>query len=166
MLLVVAGAVSYFVYDAYFKEEPEPTPETEMTEEAPVIEVEGEVIEDGKGGTVTEEPEKKVPQYEGEDANLSEELTGSVTYAGVLDGVLMVRVNIDQFLASGECELTLTQNGVNIYNTVVPITQSASTATCQGFNVDASKFIAGATQIMIKMSSGGKNGIIYGEVDL
>ena len=72
---------------------------------------------------------QKVVQYEGEDPNELEELTGVVTYAGVSGENLMVRVSIDQYLTSGSCELTLTRGGATIYNSIADIVGDVATAT-------------------------------------
>lgn len=110
--------------------------------------------------------EKKVSQYEGEDPNKAEELTGVITYAGVSGDKLMIRVNIDQFLDNGECELGLRQAGMNVYNTSARIVSSASTATCEGFDVPLSSVGAGSTHIIITIKAGERVGTIEGEATI
>ncbi|MBR2725705.1 hypothetical protein IKE87_00320 [Candidatus Saccharibacteria bacterium] len=110
--------------------------------------------------------EKKVPQYEGDDPNEAEELTGVITYVGVSDGKLMIRVNIDQFLDSGECGLGLRQSGMNVYNTSARVVSNASTATCEGFDVPLSQVGTGSTHIIITVKAGEKTGTIEGEVTI
>lgn len=110
--------------------------------------------------------EKKVPQYEGDDPNTTEELTGVITYAGVNGDKLMIRVNIDQFLDSGECGLGLRQAGMNVYNTSARVVSNASTATCEGFDVPLSQVGTGSTHIIITVKAGEKTGTIEGEVTI
>jgi hypothetical protein len=110
--------------------------------------------------------EKKVPQYEGDDPNMAEELTGAITYAGVVGDKLMIRVNIDQFLTSGECKLGLRRGGANIYNLSARIVDNVSTSTCEGFDVPISELGAGNVQIVITVQSGEKTGTIEGEVTI
>ena len=110
--------------------------------------------------------QKKVKQYEGEDPNKAEELTGAITYAGVNDGVLMIGMNIDQFLGEGNCALSLMRGGDVIYSANAKIMAEVSTSTCDGFNVPVSGLGNGATEIIIKLSAGGKTGTIRGEVNI
>lgn len=160
VLLIVAGVVWYFVWSGYFKEDKEEDETTEVVENKPNED------EGGKGSFgVTEEIEKEpVVQYEGEDPNESEELTGVVTYAGVAGGKLMIRVNIDQYLEDGSCELSLIQGGVK-YSDSAKI-NSVTTATCEGFDVPVSELSGGNYQIVIKISAEGKTGTISGEAEV
>lgn len=110
--------------------------------------------------------QKRVKQYEGEDPNKAEELSGAVTYAGVNNNVLMIAMNIDQFLSEGSCALSLAQNGNVIYSADAKIVAEVSTSTCDGFNIPLNGLGSGATEIIIKLSSGGKTGTIRGEVNI
>lgn len=109
---------------------------------------------------------KKVTQYEGGDPNVAEELTGAVTYAGVTDGVLMVRVSIDQYLSEGVCELTLVQGGASIYSDTASIVGDVSTATCEGFDVPVGGLGGGNVEININLNADGKSGVIRGEASI
>lgn len=158
VLFVAAAVVCYLVWNNYFrdKEEDKPNEEQSLVEK-----YEEEKVEEKEEETVEK---KKVVQYEGEDPNIQEELTGVVTYAGVNGDNLMIRVNIDQYLESGSCELSLMQNGV-AYSDVANIVGSAATATCEGFNVSVSG-LGGDYEIVIKISSGDKTGTINGKVEI
>ena len=164
VLFVVAGAVAYLVWDNYFKDKGEKKEDT-----VEVVEDKKENDDEGKGSSNAEDEEvaekEKIVLYEGEDPNEKEDLTGVVTYAGVSGEYLMIRVNIDQYLDGGSCELSLEQNGVT-YSEVVSIAGGATTATCEGFNVPVSRLGAGGYQIKIKISSGEKTGTINGEVNI
>ena len=124
-------------------------------------------------GTKTEEESNKkiekkeeVKQYEGESPNASETLTGVISYAGVSGENLMVRVNIDQYLAGGNCKLTLIKDGAVIYNSVVGIESSVSTSTCEGFNVPVAEIGGGDFRIEVTLESDGKYGKMVGEVKI
>ena len=164
ILLVVAGIIVYLVWDGYFNNEKEDTPtpsqvSTQATEEEQEV-----VVEDEEEPAESEE--KKVKQYEGEDPNKSEELSGVVTYAGVVDGKIMIRANIDQYLEGGTCKLSLSKNGQVAYEETVSITDSASTSTCKGFDITATKLSSGDYNIVIKIESNSKTGTIRGVVSV
>ena len=132
-----------------------------------------EKSEKSKDETETEEEysermaeQKKVKQYEGEDPNQADALSGVVTYAAVNNDVLMIGTNIDQFLGSGDCNLSLIRDGKEIYSTNVGIVAEVSTSACDGFNIPTNNLGSGTTEIVIKLNSGEKTGIIRGEVSL
>ena len=122
--------------------------------------------------TSTGVEKEKVVQYEGEDPNTEAGLSGVVTYAGVSGEKLMVRVSIDQYLTSGTCELSLKKDGAVIYSDTAGIVGSASTSTCEGFDILTSSLGAnGATgagkiEININISAGGRSGVISGEAEI
>lgn len=177
VLLVVAGAGTFAVLNVIFKKdekvaEVNNTPEVEKVEEIETVgEAEIDEIEDESVGMSGEESDetnagKKVTQYEGEDPNKLDELTGVITMASVQDGVLVIRTNIDQYLSSGSCELSVMQNGSIIYSATADIGAGVSTSSCQGFDVPATVLGSGNYQINIKISSGGKTGTLNGEVNV
>ena len=108
----------------------------------------------------------KVKQYDGDDEEEDEtaDLTGVVTYAAVNGDNLMIRVNIDQFLASGTCELVLRKDGVSIYNTTTDIMSVATTSTCNGFDIPAAELESGEMTMIIYLNADGRTGEITGEV--
>ena len=109
---------------------------------------------------------EKVIQYEGDDPNTAAELSGVITYAVASGSNLMVRVNINQLLGSGTCKLSLSSGGTTIYSDTAPIVGSASTSTCEGFNVPLSALSSGKYQIIIDLTSGDKSGQITGETTI
>ena len=110
--------------------------------------------------------QQKVTQYEGEDPNTIEVLSGVITYAGVSDGVLMIRTSIDQYLTEGICELTLTRGGDIIYSDTTNIVGDVSTATCQGFDVTTAGLGEGNLEIIVNLNADGKSGAIRGEASI
>lgn len=162
VLFVAAGVVAYLVWDGYFRGKSEENINAgEANAEESITEEGGRGREDS--GEVIEK--EKVVLYEGEDPNEQEELTGVVTYAGVSGDNLIIRVNIDQYVTEGSCELNLVQGGSVIYADAANITTAATTATCEGFNVSTGG-LSGNYQIVIKISSNGKIGTINGEVNV
>ena len=112
-----------------------------------------------------EESLKEPVQYEGEDPNLSASLTGTITTARVVGSTAIIRVNIDQYLSSGSCALEL-KSASGSYSDSANIVTSASTSTCEGFNIPVKNLASGTWQIEITISSGSKNGKITGEINL
>ncbi|MBR3230847.1 hypothetical protein IKF73_02370 [Candidatus Saccharibacteria bacterium] len=163
ILVVAALVVVYLVWVNYFKDEQkidEGEEEVVMVEEKQPE----EVIDEGQA-EVVEKPE--TVQYEGEDPNVAEELSGVVTYAGVTGEKLMIRVNINQYLSSGTCELRLLlEDDVVVYSDTAGIVSAATTSTCEGFDVPVAGWGAGKYAIIINMTAGEKTGVINGEVKL
>ena len=164
VLVITAGVVCYLVWDNYFRDKKEEGEETKVSEQFDTEKKIEKEIELDNSNVDNGEDEKKVKQYEGEDPNTKEELSGTVTYAGLMDDKMVVRVNIDQYLSNGKCELSLIRNGENVYSETVGIIGSASTSTCEGF--DVSGIDIGSYDIVIKISSGDKNGTINGKVKI
>ena len=165
MLLVGAGVVCFLVWNAYFKDKDNHNDKVDasVVEEQKKEEKKTEKkTEEKKEETVEKE---KTVQYDGDDPNTKGELTGVITYAGVNNGKLMIRVNIDQYV-SGTCTLSLRREGMNVGSQEAPIISSASTATCEGFDVSTDSLGSGKTSIIIYLSGDGKTGEISGEVDL
>lgn len=159
ILLIGAVVVCYLVWESYFKEIERP----ETSEE---VEVRAETEEETPTEEVLEKKEEVI-QYDGGNPNEAERLSGAITYAGVTGDKLIIRVNIDQFLSGGSCKLRLVLEGdIEVYGDEVGIIDSASTATCAGFDVPVGGFKSGKYDIYINLSSGGKVGTINGEVSL
>lgn len=130
-----------------------PEEEKEKTEE--------ETDENKKEESASEE---KVPQYDGESPNKSETLTGLITYADVVNDELIIRVNIDQFLQSGSCNLVISRNGVTHYTKSVSIQESVTTSTCDGYKIPVSELSKGDFSVEIDLNSDNKSGKITGRV--
>lgn len=161
ILLVAAFVVVYLVWDNYFNDNKDKS--GEVGEESSVQE-ERDSGEETKNDD--EEDDKKVKQYEGDDPNDADELSGVVTYAGVVDGVVMVRANIDQYLGGGSCKLSLLSGETVVYEETANIASAASTATCEGFDISAKQLNTGDYKIIIKIEANGKTGTIRGEISI
>lgn len=162
VLLILAGAVCFLVFENYFKEKETPVEDEELETSLDVKEEEV-VIEREEEEAVKKE---EVVRYEGENPNNLSEITGVITYAGVSGDNLMIRLNIDQFLDGGECMLLLSTAGNVVYSNTVNVVDSATTSSCDGFNVPMSLLESGHYNIAVKVESGAKKGEINGEVDL
>ena len=112
------------------------------------------------------EKKEEVKQYEGEDPNESESLTGVISYTGVSGDNLMVRVNIDQYLSGGNCKLVLAKNGMAVYSGIAEIESLVSTSTCNGFDVPVTGIGAGNFVVEVTLESDGKYGKMVGEVTI
>ncbi|MBR2767267.1 hypothetical protein IKD67_04280 [Candidatus Saccharibacteria bacterium] len=164
-LLIVVGVGTAIIWNNEHQET-EQNNETEKTEDKKKDDTERHDGETEEEYSERMAEQKRIKQYEGEDPNKAEELTGVITYAGINEGVLMIRVNVDQFLSEGNCALSLMRNGDVIYSVDAKIIAEVSTSTCDGFSVPISGLGSGATDIVIKLSAGGKTGTIRGEVDI
>lgn len=168
-LLLIAGtvAVVILVKNNYFdKKDDQNTSQAVETNKTDDKKSEEKSEEKNEQKEEAKTQEQKAPQYEGESPNKSETLTGLITYADVKDGELIIRVNIDQFLQSGNCNLTLSRNGATYYSRSVGIVESVTTSTCDGFNIPISGFPSGNLQVEINLDSEGKSGKIEGRVKI
>ena len=156
----------FLVWDNYFNDKKEDKKEEQGTEQVEKKEAAEKTETGEKDEAEKAVEEKKVNQYEGDDPNEAEELSGVVTYAGVSGGNLMIRVNIDQYLESGTCNLGLRRAGANIYSAEASIVGGPATATCEGFDIPVEGLGSGNTMIVIYLNGSGKTGEITGEVTL
>lgn len=162
VLFVLAAVIVYLVWNAYFKEKEEGQ-DLNVVEET--VEVE-EKDEPEKEEDVEMPYKPKVEQYDGEDPNGSDELSGVITYAEVNGEYLTIRMNIDQYLDSGECRLDLMRGGSIVHEEVTEIVGNVSTASCAGFDVPISIVGGGVVDIEIHLESDGKMGVVRGEANI
>lgn len=167
-LIIAAGVVCFFVWKAYFSGD---SAGNKKDDESAAIDDKDDKKEEKKEEKEETEPEKKdekekVPQYDGDDPNEKDQLTGVITYAGVLNQNLVIRVNIDQYVASGKCTLALRREGATIYSAEAPIVDSASTSTCEGFDISVKALDPGPTNIIIYINGDGKTGELTKEINL
>lgn len=164
VLIGAAVAVGYLVWDAYLREKP--TPASEGAETAKTEP--GKTIEDQSATEKTKDKDavadKKEEDYI-EERNYSG-LTGTVNYAGVNNGKLMIRTSIDQYVSDGTCELVLSRGGSTIYAEMAKIVADVATATCEGFDVATTGLGNGEAGIVINLVAGDLKGKIEGKVEL
>ncbi len=115
-----------------------------------------------------DEPEDKAPQYEGENPNLSNELTGRINYND-LDPetqVIHAMVTIDQFLQNdGQCIYNLKRDDAIIRTASAVAQPDIETSVCGPFNLSASG-LSGVYQVEIVLTGDNKRGVITSEIQL
>lgn len=156
LILVIALAVSKFIAS---KNQPEETKREET------VKVEEKTEKTPTESTDEDLEKPKVVQNDGADPNELEEITGVVTYTGVLNGKLIIRLNLDQYLSSGNCTLTLNFGEKSVIKTA-KIIDSASTSTCEGFDIPTSELGSGTWQYSVEIKADGKAGKLNGEVNI
>lgn len=144
--------------------EPEQTEQTKTQENN----TENQSTETTKNiGEDIENPKTPI-QNEGENPAKSTELTGYFTAKNVIDGKLVLRVTINQFLKSeGTCQLTLTHSSGKTVVKSAETFDNPSSATCKGFDIPTSELMSGKWKISLKVEADQKQGLIDGgEIDL
>ena len=164
-LVIVATVIAVVVKQNYFGDNGEEKVAQNDTTGKVVQEVK-QKDEDTSDNKVEDGEKSKVQQYEGEDPNRKDALTGAITYVVVNDGRLMVRVNIDQFLDEGKCKMELKKEDSLVYDMEARLIGSVTTSTCEGFDVPVTQLPNGKVSIVVKLSAGEKSGEIMGEVEL
>ena len=89
---------------------------------------------------------------------IGESLSVWVTSKDVVDGILRIRIQIDQNIGSGTCELVIGE-----YSVSVPISFEPQSASCQGFDVPVGKFAEKTFAVTVR--SGDRNGIVTGVIN-
>lgn len=118
---------------------------------------------DAEAGRTPKTPE----QYQGQDVNQLEKLTGAITYSAKTSDEYRLRVNIDQFLKlPGTCKLTLISAGKVVYTETVSVIPNPSSGSCEGFDVPLSQLPSGAYHVKIEITANQKTGTIEGEATI
>ena len=162
-LIIAACVLCYFVWDAYFRDKSPKGDDLKQQDSSVETKTDDKKEEDK---TEQKDEKEKVPQYDGDNPNTAPGLTGAITYTGISNGYLRIRVNIDQYLASGSCNVILTRGGTQIFSDYANIVSSASTATCEGFDIPVASLGSGSTQIKVTFSSGDRSGAVTGETSI
>lgn len=166
ILIVIVAMVVVFCFKPQSNSSDPQTPtasdQTTTTEES-----KGNSGGDSTTAIPAPEPEKTT-QYEGEDPNTLESLTGSIMRKGIDEGNLVIVAMIDQYLnAPGNCVLVLSgeSTGTRIETSTVA-TADVSTSICGEFIIDAAKLPSDLYKIEIQISGDNKTGVIRDEVRL
>lgn len=117
---------------------------------------------------INQEGDGKTPeQYDGKNPNLSDSLTGNLTYAGFSGDNFLVRVAIDQYLTSGTCSLVISDGNKTLEKTA-DIFADATSSSCQGFDIPKSEIesLSNYLEITINLTSNDKTGQITGVATL
>ena len=112
-------------------------------------------------------PDGKTPtQYDGDNPNLDNSLTGFLSTARFSNDKLIIRVVTDQYLSSGTCTLVLS-DGANRLEKTARLIPDASTSTCEGFDIANFELTSFTRPINVEINllSGDKSGTINGSVE-
>lgn len=115
-----------------------------------------------------ENPPDKAVQFEGDDPNKLEELTGSITRRSISGGELTVVASIDQYLSSDStCHLVLKDaNGAEIRSTdSLSVEAEATSSACGPLTVSVAQ-LSGAYTIEVVIISPDKSGRITTEINI
>lgn len=80
------------------------------------------------------------------------------TISSVSGGTLLIRVQIDQNISGGTCELTISS-----YKKSVPVVAQPQSASCDGFDVPTSAYSGDEFSVVVK--SGDKSGSTKGKIN-
>lgn len=117
--------------------------------------------EDAEAGRTPKTPE----QYEGQDVNQLNKLTGTITYSEKSGDKYRIRVNINQFLKlPGTCKLTVNSFSTVVYTQTVSIISNPSSGSCEGFDIPLSSIPSGDLNIKIEVNANQKTGLIEGRI--
>lgn len=115
--------------------------------------------EDAEAGRTPKTPE----QYEGQDVNQLDKLTGTVTYSEKAGNKYRIRVNINQFLKlPGTCKLTVFSTGNSVYSETVNVVSNPSSGSCEGFDIPLANLPSGNLNFKIEVNANQKTGLIEG----
>lgn len=81
------------------------------------------------------------------------------------ESTLQVRTLIQELLVDGSCRLTLTKDNIS-FEKVATLFTSASSSTCQGFDVPLTELSSGLWKMNIVVTSGERSGTISTEVEI
>lgn len=115
--------------------------------------------EDAEAGRTPKTPE----QYEGQDVNQLDKLTGTITYSEKSGDKYRIRVNINQFLKlPGTCKLIVTSASTVVYTQTVSIISNPSSGSCEGFDIPLANLPSGNLNFKIEVNANQKTGLIEG----
>lgn len=116
-----------------------------------------------------DEIENKTPQYEGEDPNSLDELTGVIIYKDIdIDTqTLHSAVTIDQYLQSdGQCIYNVLQNDIILRTSSAAITPDVTTSVCGPIALSVDGLPPGIYQIEITLTGDNKQGTITDQLEI
>ncbi len=164
LILIIAGIV-FFIFSS---QKPAKDPSPVKPEDSSSSEQSPSENQDN-GDKPSAEPDQRPPQYEGEDPNTLDELTGRIAYRSIDydNGIMTVMLSIDQYLsAGGECNLQLVTDDQTAYSTTLPATADVTTSVCGPFEIPITDLASGLYQLEIKISGDGKTGTVQDEIQL
>jgi flagellar basal body-associated protein FliL len=109
----------------------------------------------------TEREAEKDP-VQNDAANVDQNtLSAYITAKNIVGDTLQIRTQIDQYLTSGTCRIT-----IGSYSATAGIVQNPSSSSCAGWDIPLSQLGSGSQTINISIASGDKSATIVGEVSL
>lgn len=174
IIAIIVGLIIFFVRPDQKSDDPHSTPSnssssSETTHPDNPQSPTQETTPDGQHASADapySDPDQITTQYEGDNPNTANELSGNVSYKDISNGTLTIAVMIDQYISEGECTLTLTGNNGDTFTATSSIFADASTASCEPFAVNLANLRDSTYQIKIQINSNGKQGVINDEVKL
>ena len=121
--------------------------------------------EDDEENDLAPEDQKIIVQYEGDNPNELDYLTGLITYTEVSDGKLIAMVSIDQYLSDGVCVAGLRNGSQTATSIEQAIEADASTSHC-AIEMSLAGVSSGKYQLEVVISSGNKTGTLTSNVEL
>ncbi len=112
--------------------------------------------------------EKNIPQYEAENPNTLENLTGSVVYTDTdaQTGTITTMVSIDQYLYNGgTCELKVKSSDSVLATVSSPIIADVTTSHCGPITATLSQ-LAGTYELEITLSADNKTGLVTTNINI
>jgi hypothetical protein len=88
-------------------------------------------------------------------------LTAYITAKNVVDGQLQIRVLIEQYLSSGDCQIT-----IGNFDSQVSVIQNPSSSSCAGWDIPLAQLGSGRQAITISITSDDKSVAITDEASL
>lgn len=159
VIIIVAIAIAVFFFLKSTKPAEQPTNPDPTPTSSPIN------LEDPDNA---ENPPDKTVQFEGEDPNELDSLTGSITRYSINNGNLTVVASIDQYLSSDStCRLILKDtNGTEVRSTdAISVDAEATSSACGPLIVSVGQ-LSGIYTIDIAITSPDKSGHIITEVNL
>lgn len=167
VIIVLLIGISLFISKALADRVSDVETEDNKKENPETTKVEGiEKAPTENAPSTTNEDDKTPIQNEGENPNNKDSLTGAITMAEPSGQILRIRLNIDQYLATGTCKLTLYSDNGKSFTDSAAIIPTASTSSCEGFDINLSNLSSGHWYISIDLASDNKTGTITGEVNI
>ncbi len=171
LLILVALGVVLFIALKSTQSTPAPeptTPDTTQDNSTDAPEPTDEETSSEPSSSESESPNNTPSQFEGENPNRLEALTGSIAYKDVNGTTLEIAAIINQYLeAPGTCALNL-YNSTNesVLSAEMDARADITTSVCDTFLLSVANLPAGNYTIKIQLSGDNKTGEIIDEVTI
>ena len=174
LILVFASGITFLALSMFF-----PQKKTEKNDDSPntiVTETDPEIIEPGRGGSDDDETdnneaeqaakEKTPKQNEDEPDTPTGSINASITRNEVINGKLVLGVEIYELLDGGSCDLYMENTNKSSITRSVKIVADASSSHCEDFNISVGDIESGSYNFTVKLKSGEKTNTIKGTIKI